>query len=143
MSSSRSDVPAVVRWLKFNLVGCVGVLVQLGMLQFLSSSLRLGYLVSTFLAVETTLLHNFAWHWVYTWRDRPADGWRPTLSRLARFHLSNGMVSLAGNILLMRLLVGEAGLPPILANVIAILVCSLVNYLAGDRFVFRAQQQSL
>jgi putative flippase GtrA len=49
----------------------------------------------------------------------------------------NGLVSLAGNVLLMRLLVGTFGVPPIAANVIAVLACSIVNYVAGDRVVFR------
>ena len=37
----------------------------------------------------------------------------------------------------MRLLVGELKLNYVVANLIAIVVCSLVNFLLGDRFVFR------
>jgi putative flippase GtrA len=56
---------------------------------------------------------------------------------LWRFHAANGLVSLTGNLILMRLLVGLLGLPPVLANLIAVLTCALVNFTASDRFVFR------
>jgi putative flippase GtrA len=46
------------------------------------------------------------------------------------------MVSLAGNLLMMRLLVGEVLLPVLAANSIAILVCSVVNFYLGDQWAF-------
>ncbi len=123
------------RFLKFNGVGAMGFLLQLGLLALLLH-LRAHYLAATAIAVELTILHNFAWHERWTWRDRPATaGGR--IRRLWRFHATNGLVSLAGNLLLMRLLVGAAGLPPVLANLLAVLACALVNYAASDRFVFR------
>jgi hypothetical protein len=36
----------------------------------------------------------------------------------------------------MRLLVGAWGMPPLAANLIAVLACSLVNFWLGDRLVF-------
>jgi putative flippase GtrA len=125
----------MARFLKFNGVGIAGFALQLGLLALL---LRLGadYMPATAAAVELTVLHNFFWHERWTWRDRPAGAagpWR----RLGRFHLANGLVSLAGNVLLMRLFVGLLGWPPIPANLLAVLLCALVNYTASDRFVFR------
>ena len=124
----------VQRFLRFNGVGVIGFALQLGVLALL---VRLGvhYLAATALAVEAAVLHNFLWHERWTWRDRPAAG-RARLARLGRFHLLNGMVSIAGNVILMRLLVGEVGLPPLLANVIAVLACAVINYFASDRMVF-------
>ena len=122
------------RFLKFNGVGLAGFALQLGLLALL---LRLGldYLVATGLAVELTVLHNFVWHQRWTWKDRPAGGRR--MHRLWRFHAANGLVSLIGNILLMRLFVGVLGWPAIPANLVAVLLCALVNFTASDRFVFR------
>jgi len=116
-------------------VGAMGFLLQLGLLALL---LRLGahYLAATALAVELTFLHNFAWHERWTWRDRPVNA-RGRIHRLWRFHATNGLVSLTGNLLLMRLLVGAAGLPAVPANLLAVLACALVNYAASDRLVFR------
>jgi dolichol-phosphate mannosyltransferase len=126
-----------VRFVKFNSVGVGGFLLQIGVLAGL---LHLGvhYLAATAAAVEAAVLHNFLWHERWTWRDRPAAG-RGRLDRLWRFHALNGLVSLVGNVLLMRLLVGTAGLPPIPANLLAVLACSAVNYLASDRVVFAAR----
>jgi putative flippase GtrA len=63
----------------------------------------------------------------YTWRDRRTDS--ALLDQLLRFHLSNGLVSLVGNLALMRILVGKADLSVLAANSIAILCCSLVNFI--------------
>jgi len=46
------------------------------------------------------------------------------------------MVSLLGNLALMRILVRDARVPLLVSNLIAILCCSIVNFLLGDRLVF-------
>lgn len=127
---------SLLRWLKFNAVGIAGVVVQIWFLHLFLRA-QVNYLAATALAVEAAVLHNFAWHQRYTWADRPCDGLACILSRLLRFHLSNGVVSIVGNVFLMRLLAGELGLPPLKANFVAILACSVVNYFLGDRFIFR------
>jgi putative flippase GtrA len=83
------------------------------------------------------LLHNFAWHALYTWRDRRGEG--GVLGQMVRFHLSNGLVSMAGNLVLMRLLVEGTQMPVLAANGVAILGCSVVNFFLGDGWVFRAR----
>jgi len=58
------------------------------------------------------------------------------VAQLARFHLSNGAVSMAGNLALMPLLVEAVHMPVIPANLLAILACSVVNFWLGDAWVF-------
>ena len=123
------------RWCKFSLVGAIGIGVQLGMLALLTAA-GVHYLPATALAVEAAVLHNFAWHQNFTWRDREGE----IAGRLARFHLSNGAISILGNMAVMRLLVGYFGLPPVPANVASIAVCALANFLAADRVVFLGRQ---
>jgi len=125
-----------LRWIKFNAVGGVGIGVQLAALAVLRSWLKLDYLLATGLAVEIAVIHNFLWHERFTWADRPARRPLQSLVRLAKFNASNGAVSIVGNLVLMRLLVGEAKFNYVVSNLIAIVVCSLVNFLLGDRFVF-------
>jgi putative flippase GtrA len=120
--------------MKFNGVGLLGFALQLVALAVLLH-LRLHYLVATALAVELAILHNFAWHECWTWRDRPADR-RSRQRRLWRFQAISGLVSLAGNLLVMRALVGGCEMPPIPANLVSVLACTLVNFAASDRFVF-------
>jgi len=67
MTGSRSGL---IRWLKFNAVGLMGICVQLAILALLRSGLGWNYLLSTALAVEITVIHNFLWHERFTWADR-------------------------------------------------------------------------
>ncbi len=120
---------------RFNLVGALGILVQLGVLACLQHA-GLDYLLATVLAVEAAVLHNFLWHERYTWRDRVVLSRWESFARLVRFHLTNGAVSLAGNAILMRWLVGEMHLPVIPANLLAITACWLLNFFLSDRVVF-------
>ena len=126
----------LLRWLKFNAVGALGVGVQLGTLALLVSGLRMDYLVATALAVESAVMHNFIWHEYFTWRDRTRKAHSGFLRRMLSFHASNGMVSLFGNLLLMRLLVGIARMPYVAANMLAIAICGLFNFLLAELVVF-------
>jgi putative flippase GtrA len=126
-------------WLKFNAVGVLGIAVQIGVLALLKSGMGLHYLTATAIAVETAILHNFAWHERWTWfeRIRSTNG---VLHRLMRFHLANGVVSILGNLALMWLFVARFGIGYFAANLLAIAVCSSANFWASDRFVFRLER---
>ena len=131
----------LIRWSKFNLVGAMGMIVQLGALALLNWQEPGHYLYASAAAVELTLLHNFVWHLHYTWRDRRDNS--ALLRQLVRFHLSNGLVSMLGNLALMRILVAEAHTPVLPANCIAILCCSIVNFSLGNDWVFAARKQAI
>jgi putative flippase GtrA len=125
------------RWVAFNGVGLMGVGVQLTVLALLTRVFGVHYLVATAVAVEAAVLHNFLWHQRWTWRDRPSVTATTTAARLARFHALNGMVSLVGNLIVMAVLGGLIGMAPLPANLIAIALCSTVNFVASERLVFR------
>jgi len=59
-----------------------------------------------------------------------------------KFNLTTGLFSIAGNILLMKLLAGALAIQFLVANVIAITICSIVNFAVSDRFVFQRPQPS-
>ena len=124
------------RWIRFNGVGGLGMGLQLGLLAALVHGLDVHYLAATALAVEGALLHNFFWHERWTWRDCPSGTGRHVAVRLGRFHLLNGVISLGGNLSAMWALTGFLGVPPVGANLIAIALCSVINFSASDRLVF-------
>jgi len=126
-----------IRWLVFNSVGAMGIVVQFGTLFFLTHCLGARYLVATAVAVEAAVLHNFIWHEQWTWADRRKEYGRSAFRRLLWFHATNGVFSLAGNLVLMKLFVEKMALNYITANILAIAFCSIVNFFAGDRIVFR------
>lgn len=126
-----------LRLAKFCLAGGIGVAVQLVALA-LFCTLKLDYLGATAMAVECAILHNFLWHWHFTFLGHAQGGMRGFLLALARFHLSNGVISLFGNLLLMRLLAGSLKLPLLCANLASVAICFFANFLASDRWVFRS-----
>jgi putative flippase GtrA len=129
----------VVRWLKFNAVGGIGIAVQTGALWLLMNAAHLEYRAADAMAVEMAVLHNFVWHEHWTWRDRTANhggihrGWA---GRLLRFNLSNGVISIVVNVSAIWLLAGYFGWPKLVANFAGIAAGAVANYLASDRFVF-------
>jgi putative flippase GtrA len=129
MSATRTGI----RWLKFNAVGAGGIAVQLAALALLKTGLRLDYLVATAFAVEATVIHNYFWHERFTWSDRTTGS---SWTRFAKFNLTTGLFSILGNVLVMKVLVGEAHLNYFIANILTIATCSILNFVVSDRFVF-------
>jgi len=124
-------------WLRFNAVGIMGTVLQLVMLSLMVKVFgKPNYLILTGIAVEFSILHNFAWHTKWTWADRMSDGLLHKITALLRFNLTTGAVSMLGNLLLMRLFVGTLGWNVQIANLAAIVSCSLLNFVVSDRFVF-------
>jgi putative flippase GtrA len=121
------------RFARFSIVGAGGVIVQTVTLGVLLRIAGMHYLVATAIAVEASVLHNFVWHRRWTWSDRPRAR---TAVALLKFNATNGAASLIGNLALMFLLVGILHMNPYAANLITIVICSMVNFALADRFVF-------
>jgi putative flippase GtrA len=149
MTAQTTETPGVVvappstfvRWCKFNFVGGIGIGVQFAALYLVKGVLHFNYLAATAIAVEAAVVHNFVWHEQFTWVDRmkSASGqphWRRSLPRFLRFNLTTGAVSIVGNLALMRMMVGQGHMNYLLANGIAITLCSLANFLVSETWVF-------
>ena len=125
----------------FMAVGAVGFAVQLFALETLTTGAGLSHWMATAAAVELAVLHNFAWHERWTWADRaaadPSGVWR----RFATFHVSSGVVSVAGNVAVTILVAHATSLPLLAANALAVAVCAIANFAAADRLVFAPEHQ--
>lgn len=121
----------------FVLVGVLGFGLQLLSLQALTAGLGVAFLPATAVAVECAILHNFVWHERWTWGDRVAGDGEGVWRRLARFQVTSGLVSIAGNVIVTALVVAATGLPLMTANAVAVAACAALNFMAADRFVFR------
>lgn len=124
------------RWGAFNAVGLAGVGVQLGSLVALTEWLGLHVLISTGIAIEAAIVHNFVWHTCWTWRDRSDRDVRGIWTRFGQFNLLNGTVSIGGQLLFTSIYAGVLGLHYAAANLLAIATGSLVNFVVNDRVVF-------
>jgi putative flippase GtrA len=78
--------------------------------------------------VEVAVLQNYYWHVRWTWKGRDGSLWR--------FHLANGLMSVISNLIWMRIFTGWLGITPVAANLMAIALTSVANFLFGDRWVF-------
>ncbi len=132
--------PTLHRWIKFNIVGAVGIVVQLAALKALVG-IGMRVQTATVIAVEMAVLNNFYWHLRYTWKDRSGGKFSETLRRCLRFHLTNGALSLAASWVPMGVLVQEVGLPLLMANVVCIAACSIMNFLMAEVVVFGPRRQ--
>jgi putative flippase GtrA len=133
----------MLHWIKFNVVGVLGFALQSGALFVLTHKpYPINYLAATAIAVELAVLNNFVWHQRWTWNDRPSTTKKETLRRLAKFNVTTGLVSIAGNLLLMTLLVGHFGLPIIGANLVSVAACSILSFILADRIAFDMEETS-
>jgi putative flippase GtrA len=131
----------LIRWLRFNLIGLFGIVVQFLTLAALHYVAGWHYLTATAVAVQMAVLHNFVWHERWTWRDRAHGSIKARALRLFQFFASNGLLSLAGNLLLMPVYVQLFDLPVLAANLAAIASCSLLNFMVSHRVVFSKKPQ--
>jgi putative flippase GtrA len=126
-----------VRFIRFNTVSAAGFVVQLITVAVLTRWLAFSDVAATGAGVAATVIHNFLWHRRWTWADRttkPAG----VVATFLRFAAANGAVSIAGNVLIVAVAVRATGLDVVTANVVAVVLCGLLNYQIGDRVVFRA-----
>jgi len=132
-----------MRFLRYSLVGALGLAVKFSMLAALIELAQVGHLTATALAVEATVLYNFTWHLRWTWSDRSA-GLSPSevLVRLWRFHAANGAVGLISNLLVMRLLVDGLGLHYFPANLAATAAAGMANLTLSELVVFTAPRRA-
>jgi len=128
----------MIHFIRFNVVGAFGFALQSGALFALGHLAHpVNYLAATAAAVELAVLNNFVCHQLWTWNDRPSATVAETLRRLAKFNLTNGLVSLAGNLILMSLLVGRLGVPVAPAYLVSVATCSIFNFVLADRIAFQ------
>lgn len=119
----------------FNLVGTGGFLVQMATLAVLTRVFGWNYAAATVVAIELAILHNYWGHCRWTWADRLAVP-RNRVAHLLRYQTVKSAI-LAMNLGVTMALVSSVRLPPEVANLCAVGVCSAFSYVLSDRLLFR------
>jgi putative flippase GtrA len=127
-----------LRFIRFAIAGATGFAVQIAVLGVLTSWAGVNYLAATAIAVEAAILVNFLWHERYTWKDRPAMTTRERWLRLGKFNAMTSLTSIAGSVMVTAVLVESFTLSPLDANVVAVVVLAVVNFIGANTLVFRA-----
>src|SRR5262245_8006566 len=114
------DTPGA-RWLRFNLVGVMGFVLQTAVLSMLVRWAGLGTALAVTIAVLAAVSHNFLWHEHFTWPNLPAE---TRLKRWFSFHLSTGVVSILTNVVVTMMVMTATGLPVVASNLVAVAIVS-------------------
>jgi putative flippase GtrA len=128
-----------VRWVRFNLVGIMGFVLQTTTLSVLVRWAGLGTAAAVTIAVLAAVSHNFLWHEYFTWPNLPRE---LRFRRWLSFHLSTGILSVVSNVVVTMMVTRMTGLSLVASNVIAVGMVSLGNYWVSDRLIFRREPPS-
>jgi putative flippase GtrA len=122
------------RWVRFNIVGVMGFALQTVTLSLLVRWAGLSTGLAVTVAVLVAVSHNFLWHEHFTWPSLPRED---RCRRWVSFHVSTGILSVLSNVGMTVLVMAATGLSVVVANVVAVVMMSLVNFWVSDRVVFR------
>lgn len=114
-------------------VAAVGTLVLVVLVEVAGVNPHFAYVAQAATAIEL----NFALSRLVTWRDRRATGSGVAVTWL-RFHATRAVTVPLNQFLFSALVL--AGGNYVVANVVCVGAVSAINYIAGDRWIFRVQQ---
>jgi dolichol-phosphate mannosyltransferase len=121
-------------FIKFCVVGGSGVFVNMGIYVLITRLMDVLYYIASPIAIELSILWNFAWNNFWTFKNREASAtW---MRRLIRFHVVAGVAGLA-NYLILLVLVSILGVWDVLANLIGIVFGTLINYFMNSLWTWR------
>lgn len=129
------------RFIKFGFVGASGTVINIAVLygcqEFLLLKIsdfhsRLNYSIA--IAISLATISNFYWNRRLTWRDRQLDTSPAVMVLFFKYVMAAG-VSITLQSVMTKSLAGY--LHYILANLVAIGLSSVFNFLANDRLTFR------
>jgi dolichol-phosphate mannosyltransferase len=143
------------RYVRFGMVGASGTVVNLAVLytahEFLFNAIEpVGSkpYFSLALAIAVATVNNFTWNRLWTWSDRlhataVEEGQRLSKRSLLAQVGQYAMASWLGILLqyALTLWLNHMGMHYLLANVIAIVIASVSNFIANDRWTFRHKRE--
>jgi len=125
------------RPVKFGVVGALGTLVNLGVIEFLRrtySYLVLRYfVVGSLLAIEISTLFNFTLHELWTFRDRRGGN---MFIRLLLFHTTI-LPSILSQFIASNILFYAFSIDPLISQFIGILIGFPINYILSELGIWR------
>ena len=120
------------RFIKFSIVGLSGTLVNMAVYAVAVNS-GLYYLIAAVISFLFAVTNNFYWNFRWTFKGQAA--FRSRRNKYFRF-LAVSLLNLGINLLLLRLLVETLGFDKTLAQLVAIGLVSILNFLMNSRFTF-------
>ena len=129
------------RPLRFACTGGVAALVQLGILDALTER-RWAPIAANGMALLVSTQVNFVLSYLFTWRDRRLTDGMP-LALLGRWATYQGSVAGSALLNMTVFVVARSSLHLMVASALGTIVAAVVNYIAGDRLVFRLRGRAM
>ncbi len=117
---------------KYCVVGIIGVFVNMGIYTLLVGAAHLYYLGGATISFAVAVTNNFLLNKYWTFGNPEGS----SIAQARRF-LIVSLLSLLLNLLVLRLLVEEVHLESVAAQMIAISVVTVLNYLGNKKWSFR------
>jgi dolichol-phosphate mannosyltransferase len=121
---------------KFAIVGGSGVFVNMGCFFILTRMAGLDIEFASPIAIEVSILTNFTLNNLWTFRKRKTRV--PFLSRILRYHLVTGLAGIV-NYFTLLLLANVFGIPDLIANLIGIVLGTLINFFLNSLWTWRVK----
>ena len=135
---TRMGIPPgrLEEFMKFAVVGGSGVIVNMGCFFLLTRYAELDIKYASPIAIEVSILTNFFLNNLWTFRNRrtPVPFW----SRILRYHLVTGLAGVV-NYFTLLLLANVFGIPDLVANLIGIVLGTLINFFLNSLWTWRVR----
>lgn len=120
-------------FLKFNIVGGIGIVVNVAAFTALTEILNVYHMIAGALATELAILNNFTLNHIWTFRERKGE--MPLAVRLLLFHLSR-LLGMAVTLITLYLLADVFLLHELLSYLVAIALGVVANFYTSDVYVW-------
>ena len=125
----------ITRFSKFILVGASGVIVNEGLLALFLYGFHINVSWANAIGIEASILSNFVLNHQFTFADRKGAGVKSYLEKMAKFNAASLLG--AGVNWTVRLALTNAGLEPLLANLVGIVLAMLLNYFIANLWTWK------
>ena len=116
-------------------MGGVGVVINLGLLFILVEYVHLDMNLAWIIAVLVSILNNFIWNSIFTYRDRKAASQRETAQRAMYYYLTSFLV-MVFNFIVYRAGI-MLGLQYLAAAFLGIVFSTFFNFLLANKLVWK------
>lgn len=114
------------RFLKFCLVGLIGIFLNQTLLWFFTTKIGIYYLISSAIAIEITILNNFILNYTWTFKDKNINGC--FLKKIIKYNIVSYSVDFL-NIIILFILVSLLGIHYLVSNLIGIFSVVILKYI--------------
>ncbi|MFQ6673462.1 MAG: GtrA family protein [Fidelibacterota bacterium] len=125
------------RILKFQVIAWGGTVVNLASLWILHGILEIPLIVAGACAIELAIVHNFIWHYFFTWRDRVGQSPTDFFSRLIQYNVVTASIDFLVNLSVLWTLTHYFGIHYLLADMAGMLGGPVIKFLANEFLIFR------